>query len=382
MTFLGGCFIWQVSPGKFYKWELDTAGEPRPQPTRGFSAIQSNHRHQSTHQQQNATQDWVSTTYSDTLVAKLNQLCRLVSSCDICEWWIPQIITTVIVVCPKTLVARLNHLHWLISSCDVYELWIPQFLQQQLLLAPKTPDCEVQSSLLIYFVLWCLWMVNSTDSYNSDWCFAPTPSLRSWIISAEFFLWCMWMLNSAYSYNSDCCFSPHRLQGNPICTGQALVNAEPTLCNGTVTTEATNWTSPLLSSNTCTNNCDNTHVLNPESCLCGFPLIIGLEIRSPPWTNINNITLWNSLHDQTVTQLGLQSTQVWVREAYFTGSKRARADIYFFPVSGESLDLDTQLYIIAAFTGQKVHYDNLFKPSLIVLVIRPPGDDSMMVIFG
>jgi len=56
--------------------------------------------------------------------------------------------------------------------------------------------------------------------------------------------------------------------------------------------------------------------------------------------------------------------------------------MYFFPVSGESLDLDTQLYIIAAFTGQKVHYDNLFKPSLIVLVIRPPGDDSMMLNFG
>ena len=260
-----------------------------------------------------------------------------------------------------------------------YELWIPQFLQQQLLLlALKTPESLWSSSLLISFVLWCLSMVTSTDSYNSDWCIAPTPLLRSWIISAEFFLWCMWMLNSTYSYNSDCCL-PHRLQGNPICTGEALVAANPTLCNGSVTSDATNWTSPLLSSNTCTNNCDNTHTLNPESCVCGFPLIIELEIRSPPWTDINNTTLWQSLHDQTVNQLGLQSTQVWVREAYFTASKRARADMYFFPVSGESLDLDTQLFIISAFTGQKVHYDNLFKPSLIVLVIRPPGDDSLWV---
>ena len=193
----------------------------------------------------------------------------------------------------------------------------------------------------------------------------------------------MWMLSFTDSYNSDCCCLPHRLQGNPICTGTALVNANPVLCNSTVTSAAaTNWTSPLLSSNTCTNNCDNTHTLNPESCLCGFPLIITLEIRSPPWTDINNTTLWNSLHDQTMNELGLQSTQVWVREAYFTGSKRARADIYFFPVSGDSLDLDTQLFIITAFTGQKVHYDKLFKPSLTVLVIRPPGDDSMMVIFG
>ena len=56
-----------------------------------------------------------------------------------------------------------------------------------IIVGPKNPDCEVQSSPLIYFVLWCLWMVNSTDSYNSDWCFAPTSWLRSWIISAEFF---------------------------------------------------------------------------------------------------------------------------------------------------------------------------------------------------
>lgn len=250
-----------------------------------------------------------------------------------------------IVIYPKTLVARLNHLYWLISSCDVYELWTPPILTTTIIVCPQNPSCEFLWFLLNNFFLWFLWMVDSTDSYNSDF-------------------YCL----------------PYRLQGNPICTGAALVNANPTLCNGTVTSEATNWTSPLLSSNTCTNNCDNTHTLNPESCLCGYPLVIGLEIRSPPWTDINNTTLWDSLHDQTVNQLGIQSTQVWVRQAYFTESKRARADIYFFPVSGESLDLNTQVYITEAFTGQRVHYDNLFKPSITVFILMPPGDDS--TIFG
>lgn len=61
----------------------------------------------------------------------------------------------------------------------------------------RDPGCEVESTLSISFFLWYLWMVNSTDYYNSDCCLPQNSSCEvesSPLIN--FFLWCLRIVNS------------------------------------------------------------------------------------------------------------------------------------------------------------------------------------------
>ena len=54
-------------------------------------------------------------------------LCWFLSSCDVCQWWLPQILTTVIDVLPQHPYCEAE-LSLLNSSYDVCECWIPHIL--------------------------------------------------------------------------------------------------------------------------------------------------------------------------------------------------------------------------------------------------------------
>ncbi|XP_024362406.1 leucine-rich repeat receptor protein kinase HPCA1 isoform X1 [Physcomitrium patens] len=169
------------------------------------------------------------------------------------------------------------------------------------------------------------------------------------------------------------------LQGNPLCTDpNSIVKPDPKLCNATQPAMEKQWVSPLLNVNNCGNQfCDPGLVLNPLQCRCSRPLVVTLEVRAPTFTHINDLSLWDSLLNQTLTSLKnltqhenpplqFEDEQLWIHDASFNGSLlRVEVNMYFFPLVGESMDRVTADFITRSFTLQKVKYYPPFKPELV-----------------
>lgn len=138
------------------------------------------------------------------------------------------------------------------------------------------------------------------------------------------------------------------------------------------------WVSPLFSANNCESKfCDPGLDMNPLQCRCSKPLVVTLEVRAPTFTHINDLSLWDSLKNQTFTSLKnltahedpplkFEDEQIWVHDASFNGTlMRVEVRLYFFSLDQETMDPITANFITRSFTLQKVKYYPPFKPEIV-----------------
>lgn len=164
----------------------------------------------------------------------------------------------------------------------------------------------------------------------------------------------------------------------------SIVTASASLCGkqASNTQAPTSWNSPLMS-NACGLSCSNGLSINPQACNCSVPLIVTLEIRSPPYSNIDNDTLWDLLRKQTSDKLNLDlplynfaaigNDSVWVVLARFSWGGRVDVEMNIFPASGDRFDQKTSDFIMQEFTLQKMMYDSNFKPYRVLSFGAPAG---------
>uniref|UniRef100_A0A7I4BQM7 non-specific serine/threonine protein kinase n=1 Tax=Physcomitrium patens TaxID=3218 RepID=A0A7I4BQM7_PHYPA len=188
-----------------------------------------------------------------------------------------------------------------------------------------------------------------------------------------------------------------QLEDNPICSGEGLLRAGPTLCsteaNSNGANEILTWISSLTTNNSCPSLCRNAnHVLNPYTCHCGYPLVVTLEIRAPISSIVNDTSLWDLLKAQTYDSLRnltsqikppleLDSEQLWVYQAQHANHSKVHVRLYIFaPVGAEVMDRRTDNLIKGWFTTQKVEYTSPFKPEFVIDI--EPSQEAGSVTFG
>jgi len=71
-----------------------------------------------------------------------------------------------------------------------------------------------------------------------------------------------------------------------------------------------------------------------------------------------------------------------VHEAFYNGSESVDVRLYFFPLEGDVMDPNMQIFIKESFTQQKISYSSPFKPEIVTDVSPSQGSFFPVIFIG